>query len=1154
MPDGTLPLSLTDAKPRAGYRLRRLEFFNWGTFNNRVRTLVLNGDNALLTGGNGAGKSTVVDAITTLLVPPAKVQYNKAAGAEEAERNARSYVLGYYKSARDENTGSKKPGALRDLNSYSALLAVFHNPDGNQTTSIAQVLWMKEGKATPERIFICSERDLTISRDFANFGQDFGKLRKRLRAEGALCEDAYPRYAAAFCRRMGLDGTQPLELFNQAVSMKSVGSLTSFVRERMLPPTPVKERIDELIMHFDDLDRAHKAVVKAQKQIEALRPVVADCDLHLKLQEEVRELRLERDGLDAYLARCKLGLLDTRLEDIEKEWERADSQARRFAGQLSEVTAQIERLGLEIAQNGGDSISRLEADIAKAQNLQETRQDRARRYASAVQGIGGVVAEDETAFLAQRERIGGLRREFEVRKTEATDSLVEVNVRIKDIQKRLQDIDKELLNLRSRRSNIDADKVRLRAWMCTELGCDEHEMPYAGELIQVRADAREWEGAAERLLRGVGLTLLVTEAWYPRVVRWVNAHHLGTLLDYQRVPAGPVVQVSDVHRDALVHKLSVKPDTPFRDWLYRYLCHRADHVCCADIERFERETRAAVTRAGNLKEPGGRHRKDDRYDINDRSRYVLGWNNAEKIAAFEAKQANVMLEAEQAQAVLTKVLTVSKQLETEQQNFNRLEEFTNFDDLDWGAVARTILKLKEDLRIVREGSDVLQKLTLDLEAARTQARELQGKQVDAESRRLHATKRRTETTDLRQLTLDALPREDGETLQARLELEQRVEVRWRGWLPDKLAAYDKLVERAQEEGRNPGGRRPIDPDALSVENCDITGRDVRGWYQPAIDNLDGRISNVSNRLVKNMTTFCAAYPLDTADIDASVEAADEYRAFLARLERDDLPRFVLRFKDALNVNTIREIAGFSAELHRQKDEIRRRIQQINESLRPIEYNPGRYVKLVPGSTHDREIEDFQADLKACTEGGLTGSDDAQYSEAKFEQVKKIIDRLRGREGMTDIDRAWVAKVTEVRNWFVFEVSERYLADDTEFDFFEDSSGKSGGQKEKLAYTILAAGLAYQFGLKVGAPGARSFSFVTIDEAFGRASEESARFGLTLFQQLGLQLLVVTPLEKIHVIEPFVANVCFMQNENGNDSRLLNLSIDEFRTQREALGA
>ncbi len=83
---------------------------------------------------------------------------------------------------------------------------------------------------------------------------------------------------------------------------------------------------------------------------------------------------------------------------------------------------------------------------------------------------------------------------------------------------------------------------------------------------------------------------------------------------------------------------------------------------------------------------------------------------------------------------------------------------------------------------------------------------------------------------------------------------------------------------------------------------------------------------------------------------------------------------------------------------------------------------------------------------------------------------------------------------------------------------------------------------------------RSFRFVVIDEAFGRGSDESARYGLELFKRLHLQLLIVTPLQKIHIIEPFVASVGFVHNPEGRDSQLRNLSIEEYRAEREARSA
>src|SRR5699024_10826856 len=160
-------------------------------------------------------------------------------------------------------------------------------------------------------------------------------------------------------------------------------------------------------------------------------------------------------------------------------------------------------------------------------------------------------------------------------------------------------------------------------------------------------------------------------------------------------------------------------------------------------------------------------------------------------------------------------------------------------------------------------------------------------------------------------------------------------------------------------------------------------------------------------------------------------------------------------------------AAFQGQLHKERQAIRERIDIINRSLQGIDYNPGRYIALLPEATADQEVRAFQQDLRACTEGTLSGNEEEQYTEQKFLQVKQIIERFRGREGIGDVDRRWTQKVTDVRNWYVFSAAERWREDDREYEHYSDSGGKSGGQKEKLAYTILAASLAYPFRLEWG---------------------------------------------------------------------------------------
>lgn len=1105
----------------SGFRLIRLEVFNWGTFDSRVWTLQLDGKNGLLTGDIGSGKSTLVDAVTTLLVPANRIAYNKAAGADNKERTLRSYVLGHYKSERNDVSGTAKPVSLRDQNSYSVILGVFHNAGYDQTVSLAQVFWMKDAQGQPARFFLGAERALSIAEDFANFGTDIAQLRKKLRHQGAELHDSFPPYAAWFRRRFGIENDQALELFHQTVSMKSVGNLTDFVRSHMLEPFDVIPRIQALIGHFDDLNRAHQSVLKAQQQVELLTPLVSDCHRHTVLLKGVASLRQCRDSLRSYFAGLKLGLVEKRLANLSDEWDKADAQVNRMALIREEQSRNIDELKRAISDNGGDRLERLASDIRQKEQVRTTRQTKSKRYADLAADLGEPAATDEAGFFAQRAHFSAWREEVHSRDADLQNTLTEHIVSLRQAKSEHNELSGEIDSLKRRRSNIDDRQIQIRTAVCQALGIEEDDMPFAGELIQVRESERDWEGAAERLLRSFGLSLLVPDRHYKAVAEWVDSNQLRGRLVYFHVRSRKPGGLPDLHPDSLVHKLAIKPDMPHYDWLERELAHRFDVACCATQEQFRRETRA-ITQAGQIKDPTGRHEKDDRHRIDDRSRYVLGWSNAAKIAALESRRRQLEARMGDIGSLISTIESERKNLAVRLNALTRLEEFTSFDELDWASIAAEIATLEHERQQLEASSDLLQQLNEQLRSVQQSVIESESALQGARDRRSKIEQRRTDAQELRQLTLTQIP-ETPLTAELVTTLE---------------------AMRAEALGEH----------QLSVESCDNREQEVRAFVQTRIDNEDQKVKRLAEKIIKAMASFKEAFKLETAEIDASLEAAFEYENLLTQLNRDDLPRFVARFKELLNVNAINEIANFNAQLARERETIKERIAHINQSLGEIDYNPGRYIVLESQTSPDAEIRDFQQALRACTEGALTGSaddsDDTQYSEAKFLQVKAIIDRFRGREGLTELDRRWTSKVTDVRNWFLFAASERWRQDNSEHEHYSDSGGKSGGQKEKLAYTILAASLAYQFGLEWGAVRSRSFRFVVIDEAFGRGSDESAQYGLKLFRQLNLQLLIVTPLQKIHIIEPFVSSVGFVHNEGGRASKLRNLSIEEYREQKQ----
>jgi len=500
---------------------------------------------------------------------------------------------------------------------------------------------------------------------------------------------------------------------------------------------------------------------------------------------------------------------------------------------------------------------------------------------------------------------------------------------------------------------------------------------------------------------------------------------------------------------------------------------------------------------------------------------VLGWTNADKIAVLEVN-------AKKQQSHLAELGSRISALQQEQaghkerlQILSKLGEYEDYRELDWQPIAVALARLETERQELEAASDLLKTLTDQLHAVEKTISETEQKLKDRHDQRAKTEQKISDANELQQ--------------QSQVLLAD---------LPDTTVRRFVILEDLREEA--------LGIQQLTVESCDHRERDMRDWLQTRIDAEDRKLSKLGEKIIKAMAEYKKEWPLETRDADVNIAAGSEFGTMLKQLQADDLPRFESRFKELLNENTIREVANFQSQLARERETIKERITRINESLTQIDYNPGRYISLEAQLTLDAEIREFQSELRACTDDTLRGSTDGQYSEAKFLQVKRIIERFRGREDYSDLDRRWTAKVTDVRNWFVFAAAERWREDHSEYEHYADSGGKSGGQKEKLAYTVLAASLAYQFGLEWGAIRSRSFRFVVIDEAFGRGSDESAQYGLQLFSQLNLQLLIVTPLQKIHIIEPFVASVGFVHNEDGKASVLRNLSIEEYRAEKQRL--
>jgi uncharacterized protein YPO0396 len=1097
----------------SGFRLQHLEVYNWGTFDEHAWRLPAMGRNILLTGDIGSGKSTLVDALTTLLVAPHKLAYNKAAGAGLAERSLRSYVLGHYKSERADVGSGTRAVALRDHNDYSVLLAVFANEAIAETVTVAQVFWLKDPRGQPERLYVVADGRLSIGEHFAGFGADIAQLRKRLRTIAGLgVYDSFLPYGADLRRRFGIPGEQAMDLFHQTVSMKSVGNLTDFIREHVLEPCAVDVRLSALVTNFDELNLAHEAVLKARAQAGQLAALVEHCDRHDGQARRARLWRDCRDHLRTWFGQVKRAACERQVHAVQSQLDETVDRIAMLADRRREQGLRRDALVESIATNGGSRIAQIGAEISRLERTRDERAARAAQYTRIAAAVGLPGAVGAATFAANRRAIESGIAACAARRDESATRLTEAGVAVRELGRQYSELTAELDSLRRRNSNIPRKLVELRAALCEQLRIAPEALPFAGELIQVREQSRAWEAAAERALRNFAQTLLVPEAHYRVVSAWAARPGPGAQLSFYRVRQAVAANRRNLRAGSLVHHLAVRPGTPLSAWLQSELEQQFDYACCEDEQQFQRE-KPALHRDGRIKAA------DERHDIGaaaaggERGAFMLGWSNEAKIATLAKPERDL---ATRIQAQVAQVSAARREIDEHNAtlgHWQQLAVYTSFKELDWKAAATSIEQLERERQDISTSIDTLGDLQRQLDA------------LAAEQR--------------------AVESELEELVASRGALAQQI-----GWLERVLGTLgDAAPVPAEVDDALRQLQRELQGDLpLALEECDTLESDMRERLETRVEDEDRLVLPLRDAAIGAMREYARAWPVDTREVDVNMGAAGEFRHMLEAVQAQELPRHLQRFERLLDEETVRGIVGFHSQLEREREQVRERVKAINAALQGIDYAPGRYIRLEAAASQDAELRDFQQDLKASIERAEVI--DEQGLEERFVQVKRLVQRFRGRQGSGELDQLWTRKVTDVRNWFVFTASERWREDDREHEHYADTAGKSGGQKEKLAYTVLAAGLACQFALD-DRERPRSFRFAMIDEAFGRGSDESARYGLELFRRMGLQLLVVTPLQKIHVIEPYVAGLGFVHSEAGQRSMLHYLGIGEYREQRDA---
>lgn len=1081
-------------------RLRDIQVFNWGTFSGYHRIPVA-AEGYLLVGPSGSGKSTILDAHAALTNPPGGVAFNAAAREGERkgrDRNFATYIRGAW-AQQTTDSGEHAAQYLRPDTTWSAIAETYRN-DVGAVVAIAQVLWIRgKGSSSSDvkKVYLVIEREFDL-RELKFFAEnDYDVRRFKFDLKDAFVREEFSAYQERFRRLLGIKSERALKLLHRTQVSKNLGDINDFMRDFMLDPPETFGLAEDLVEQFVELNEAHRLVVDARRQIETLKPARAwgiDLDAARLRRNELDELQA---GLERYREQLRSDLLRASMKELQTgiDGEEQDLAAKQNTERL--MRDELKALERRRDELGGSLIEDLKAKLTAAESTRTDRTVKRGRVTSNCEVMGWAPPDTAQWFTERRDAA----RDFVEQSRKVAEQLSDERFTLRS-QREKHELEfsaavAEVKALERQPSNIPSKMLALRERICEHLGVPTERLPFAGELIEVGAEHKPWEAAIERVLHGFALSLLVDEAHYQGVASYLNDTHTGMRVVYLRMLPHDSSNRS-VSPSSLVKKLNFAR-RPEADWVRDELKERFDYECAETLAAF-RSAKRAITREGQVKHSASRHEKDDRTRLGDDREYVLGFDNAAKLALYKRRAQELADAMETARVRMSELEGAAGKHDAKVRACVELSNL-EWSEVDVNAAIAEIQSLRE--RIESET------------AARPDLGSLQDN-IDRQEHKVEAARKAAEelagTLRAKRILLGNLER--------RLS-ELKPELTEVALTPHQRAGLDERFERHRE--------------GLTHENLDRTSGAIDKALSSELKQLGEQALSLEHNITGCFKDFVRIWPAEASGLDAAMASAPDFMAKLERLESEGLPEFQERFHTLLRKQSEQNLTALSAQLELERKAIIDRINLVNEGLATAPFGPGTHLKLEHKDKVLPDVVAFKQQLRQALSNML--SLDSADAEARFVVISALVGRLAG---SNTADKNWKQLVLDVRQHVEF-IAIELDKDGVQVEVYRSGAGKSGGQRQKLASTCLAAALRYQLaGQDRSWP---RFCTVFLDEAFDKADADFTTMAMNIFKMFGFQMVVATPLKSVMTLEPFIGGAGFVQIRDRKVSSVLSIEYD-----------
>ncbi|HBN13743.1 MAG TPA: hypothetical protein DD407_01795, partial [Pseudohongiella sp.] len=491
--------------------LTQLELFNWGGFQGRHQAII-DGAGTAVIGPTGSGKTTLVDALMTLLC--ANPRYNLAStGGHESDRDLVSYVRGI---SGPGDGGAAQSHIARQGKTITAISATLASQE--HTVRLGALFWFDDSSSAAtdmKRLWLFAVSPEQTIEHWLMLHHEGGMRALRQQEKQSTGIWVYPSKKAFLARlRDYFDvGENAFTLLNRAAGLKQLNSIDDIFRELVLDDHSAFDRAAEVANSFDDLTEIHQELETARRQQRSLQPIATAWQRYQTLQQELSEKQEISRLMPVWFAEQAYRLWRAEADRLSDAHGHAEQTQQQLQIELTQHRKRVDDLRQAYLQIGGASIDDLNDRIGDWQKNCGSRQLAADQYQRLVRNLD--LSEDLRAEVLDankreaRTRLDILEQEIKAAENNAYRQGADEQA-IKTELEQLKTEEAEVIKRPG--SNLPAQFQTFRTALAEQLNLPEAAIPFVAELVQIKADQQSWRGAIERALGSHRLRVLVPPA------------------------------------------------------------------------------------------------------------------------------------------------------------------------------------------------------------------------------------------------------------------------------------------------------------------------------------------------------------------------------------------------------------------------------------------------------------------------------------------------------------------------------------------------------------------------------------------------------------------------------------------------------------------